>query len=137
MTLGEAAPVAAGAAHRGAFQDKLSCSGGLRCSRLPPASMPGKGSTLRARRGARLLTQQSTPRLDGHSGPVRRLKARHETTLTVIAFRLLTRAARKAARSRDRQGVPMGLRPTKAHEDAADHSNRINNLERVFNGTGA
>jgi len=33
------------------------------------------------------------------------LTARHEITLTVIAFRLLTRAAPKAVRSRDRQGA--------------------------------
>jgi hypothetical protein len=96
MTLGEAAPVAAGAAHRGAFQDKLPGSGGLRCGRLPPRSMPGKGTTLRTRRGARLLRQQSTPRLDWHSGPVRRLSSPcHQLAHVSGTVRLTTRALRR------------------------------------------
>ncbi len=36
--------------------------------------------------------------------------------------------------NRDRNGAPMGLRPTKSDQDAAGPFRGINNLRRVFNG---
>ena len=46
---------------------------------------------------------------------------------------LVALAPNSALPSRDRQGVPMGLRPTKKDEGARDWCRGINNLDRAFN----
>jgi hypothetical protein len=91
--------------------------------------------------GAKAAARKSRPNRDAISprAPARSPTARHcasgaNRSLPGCPLGPAPNDAYACTPSRDRQGVPMGLRPTKPPEDAAGRSRRISTLDRVFRG---